>query len=215
MKTFIATIICIICCINNIKINEKSFYVKEENKQNFKSFISKFDVYCKSCIDNGFFLQRNERTGEMYTEICKQEFSTFIPYDNKCNCEKDEFYYRPCYRIDKVDFYIVAMLASCDIPVTDGYPFDANLLVTYDKAGNIIDYKIVGIGSDVQQYKMEFGEKENELTVTQQSFTEIKYMSNEYTGKCDVSIYRIKINDDGTIDKEIISEYEDNLRIEL
>ena len=40
-------------------------------------------------------------------------------------------------------------------------------------------------------------------------------MSNEYTGKCDVSIYRIKINDDGTIDKEIISEYEDNLTIEL
>ena len=107
------------------------------------------------------------------------------------------------------------MLASCDIPATDGYPFDANLLVTYDKVGNIIDYKIVGIGSDVEQYKMEFCEKENELTIIQHTYTEITPVSNNYSGKCNVSIYRIKINDNGTIDKETISEYEDVLTIEI
>lgn len=215
MKTFIAAIICLFCCLNNITTNNKSLYINEDNKLKFESFISKFDIYDKPFIDKNFFLQRNERAGEMYTEINKLEFSSFIPYDSGCNCEKEEFYYRPCYRIEKDCFYIVAILAGCDMPTTDRYPFDANILVTYDKIGNIIDYTIVGIGSDVEDYKMEFSEKENELTVTQQSFTEITSVSNTYSGKCDVSIYKIRIKNDGIIYKETICEYEDNLPIEL
>ena len=215
MKTFFATTLCIICCLNKMTTNEKFCYINEDKKQKFESFISKFDVYDKTCIDKDFFRQRDERNGELHTELSKQEFSSFIPYDSECNCEKDEFYYRPCYRIDKDDFYIVSVLASCDLPATDGYPFDTNLLVTYDRSGNVIDYKTVAIGSDVEQYKIESGEKENELTITQQSFTEIISVSGIYTGKCNVSIYKIRINDDGTIRKETICEYEDNLPIEL
>ena len=215
MRTFLAVITCILCCFNHVTTNNNSLSINEDKKQKFESFISKFDIYNKPCIDNEFFRQRNERIGEMHTEINKLEYSSFIPYDSECNCEKDEFYYRPCYRIDKEGFYIVAILASCDIPITDGYPFDANLLVTYDKDGNIIDYKIVGTGSDVEQYNIVPGEKENELTITQQSFTEIMSVSNNYSGKCDVSIYKVKINNDGTINKEVIKEYEDNLTIEL
>lgn len=106
------------------------------------------------------------------------------------------------------------MLASCDITRTEGYPFDANLLVTYDKNGNI-NYIIVGVRSDVEQYKMETGEKENELVITQQSFAEIVFVSNTNSSKCDISIYKIRINDDGTISNESISEYQDYLTIEL
>ena len=215
MKTFFATTLCIICCLNKMTTNEKFCYINEDKKQKFESFISKFDVYDKTCIDKDFFQQRDERNGELHTELSKQEFSSFIPYDSECNCEKDEFYYRPCYRIDKNDFYIVAILASCDITITEGYPFDASLLITYDKSGNIIDYEIIGIESDVEQYNTEFCKKENELLITQQSFTEITSASNKYSGKCNVSIYRITINTDGTIDKEVIKEYEDNLSIKL
>ena len=207
--------LCVFCCLNNMATNKKLCCINENKKQKFESFISEFDVYGKPCIDEDFFLQRGERVGEMYTEINKHEFSQFIPYDSECNCEKDEIYYRPCYRIDKDEFYIVAILASCDIPMTEGYPFDANLLVTYDKIGNIIDYEIVGIGSDMEQNKMETGETENELVITQQTFTEITFVSNTYSGKCDISIYKIRIMDNGTIYKESISEYEDNLTIEL
>ena len=215
MKILYTSILCVLCCLNSAATNINFVSIHNDKKQDFESYISKFDIFDKPYINQDFFQQRKERDGEMYTEINKFDFSSFIPYDDECNCEKDEFYYRPCYRIDNDGFYIVAILASCDIPVTDGYPFDANLLVTYDKSGNIIDYEIVAVGSDVEQYKIEFGEKENELTITQQSFTEITFVSDIYTGKCDVLIYKIRINDDGTICKVTICEYEDNLPIEL
>ena len=215
MKILYTALICVLCSLNNVATNKNSFSVHNDKKQDFESYISKFDIFDKPYMDKDFFQERKERIGEMYTEINKFDFSSFIPYVDECNCEKDEFYYRPCYRIDLGDFYVAAMLASCDIPATDGYPFDANLLVTYDKVGNIIDYKMVGIGSDVEQYKMEFCEKENELTIIQYTYTEITPVSNNYSGKCNVSIYRIKINDNGTIDKETISEYEDVLTIEI
>ena len=212
MKILYTALICVLCSLNNAATNKNTFNGK---KQDFESYISKFDIFDKPCINKDFFQERKVRVGEMFTEINKFDFSSFIPYVDECNCEKDEFYYRPCYRIDKDDFYIVSILASCDLPPTDGYPFDTNLLVTYDRSGNVIDYKIVAIGSDVEQYKIESGEKENELTITQQSFTEIISVSGIYTGKCNVSIYKIRINDDGTIRKETICEYEDNLPIEL
>ena len=215
MKILYTALICVLCSLNNVATNKNLFSVHNDKKQDFESYISKFDIFDKPYMDKDFFQERKERIGEMYTEINKLDFSSFIPYVDECNCEKDEFYYRPCYRIDKDDFYIVSILASCDLPATDGYPFDTNLLVTYDRSGNVIDYKAVAIGSDVEQYKIESGEKENELTITQQSFTEIISVSGIYTGKCNVSIYKIRINDDGTIRKETICEYEDNLPIEL
>ena len=215
MKILYTALICVLCSLNNVATNKNSFSVHNDKKQDFESYISKFDIFDKPYMDKDFFQERKERIGEMYTEINKFDFSSFIPYVDECNCEKDEFYYRPCYRIDKDDFYIVSILASCDLPATDGYPFDTNLLVTYDRSGNVIDYKIVTIGSDVEQYKMEFCEKENELTIIQYTYTEITPVSNNYSGKCNVSIYRIKINDNGTIDKETISEYEDVLTIEI
>ena len=215
MKILYTALICVLCSLNNVATNKNSFSVHNDKKQDFESYISKFDIFDKPYMDKDFFQERKERIGEMYTEINKFDFSSFIPYVDECNCEKDEFYYRPCYRIDKNDFYIVAILASCDITITEGYPFDASLMITYDKSGNIIDYEIIGIESDVEQYKTEFCKKENELLITQQSFTEITSASNKYSGKCNVSIYRITINTDGTIDKEVIKEYEDNLSIEF
>ena len=60
MKTFLAAIMCIICCSNNVATNEKSSFINEDKKHDFESFISKFDVYSKPCIDMEFFMQRNE-----------------------------------------------------------------------------------------------------------------------------------------------------------
>ena len=83
MKTIYANTLCIICCLNKMTTNEKFCYINEDKKQKFESFISKFDVYGRTCIDKEFFQQRDERNGELHTELSKQEFSSFIPYDPK------------------------------------------------------------------------------------------------------------------------------------
>jgi hypothetical protein len=87
------------------------------------------------------------------------------------------------------------------------------MLVTYDKMGNIIDYEIVGIAGDDFYNVMESTIRKYEFVCTQYSFYSTN--SSPYTGKCDVSIYKVTINDNGTIDKEIIRNYTDNITLSI
>ena len=77
----------------------------------------------------------------------------------------------------------------------------------------IIDYEIVGSGGDLLYYNIEFSTEKYEFVCTQYSFYNIN--SEPYTGKCDVSIYKVTINDNGTIDKEIIRNYTDNITLSI
>ena len=183
------------------------------NSPEFESFLMQFDLFEKEQLDKPFFLVREQRKTEAYyPEISKSKYSSFIPYDNQCDCEKEELYYSPCYRIETDNFHIVSFRANCDIPIK-GYPFSSGMLVTYDKMGNIIDYEIVGIAGDDFYNVMESTIRKYEFVCTQYSFYSTH--SSPYTGKCDVSIYKVTINDNGTIDKEIIRNYTDNITLSI
>ena len=183
------------------------------NSQEFESFLMQFDLFEKEQLDKPFFLVREQRKTEAYyPEISKSKYSSFIPYDNQCDCEKEELYYSPCYRIETDNFHIVSFRANCDIPIK-GYPFSSGMLVTYDKMGNIIDYEIVGIAGDDFYNVMESTIRKYEFVCTQYSFYSTN--SSPYTGKCDVSIYKVTINDNGTIDNEIIRNYTDNITLSI
>lgn len=227
MRTIILTIACLISflsCTKAIKKNDSrediahtiAYYNADtlnRHKQEFSSFITQFDLYEKKTIDKSFFLTRKPRDGEMYTEIT--EFSSFIPYDNTCNCEREELYYRPCYKIDMGSFYIVGIHGSCDYTTTPDFPYDVNVLVSYNKDGNIIDFAVFGYSSDFKYDKLETTEKKNVLKVTQYSFNVEGPRNSVYSGPCEVSEYTITVNDDGTIDKDIIREYTDNVTLSL
>ena len=85
-------------------------------------------------------------------------------------------------------------------------------MVTYKKNGKIIDYEYIGLDGKNKYYELKKSANNQSLIYTQYSFKNTKQL---YSGECNVSIYRITINTDGTIDKEVIKEYEDNLSIEL
>ena len=198
-------------------MKDLSYFSKEStimnNNPDFESFLMQFDLFEKEQLDKPFFLVREQRKTEAYyPEISKSKYSSFIPYDNQCDCEKEELYYSPCYRIETDNFHIVSFRANCDIPIK-GYPFSSGMLVTYDKMGNIIDYEIVGIAGDDFYNVMESTIRKYEFVCTQYSFYSIN--SSPYTGKCDVSIYKVTINDNGTIDKEIIRNYTDNITLSI
>ena len=194
------------------------FYLSKEymitnNNPKFESFLMQFDLFEKEQLDMSFFYARKLRETEIYSpDLNESKYSSFIPYDNKCNCDREDFCYKPCYRIETTTFHLVCVNAGCDNPI-EGYPFCSDILVTYDKTGNIIDYEIAGSGGDLLYYDIEFTTKKYEFICTQYSFYNIN--SKPYTGKCDVSIYKVTINDNGTIDKEIIRNYTDNITLSI
>ena len=184
-------------------------YIKETNNSEFDYFLEQFDLFKKEQLDKSFFKVRKQRETEKHNpELSYAEYSSFIPYDNQCNCEKEEFYYRPCYRIETANFHLVNIQANCDIPI-EGYPFSSDILVTYNKAGEIIDYEIIGSRGDLLYYKREFTTGKYEINCTQY------YFYNINSGECDASNYKVIINDDGTIDKQIIRNYTDNITISI
>ena len=181
----------------------------------FNSFITQFDLYEKGFIDKNFFNTRRERAGEMHIEISKSKYSSFIPYDSTCNCKREELYYHPCYKIENSGFHIVGINGFCDFTATAAFPYCAELLVTYDKSGNIIDFIIVGYYSDIEHCAIETTENDNELKVTQYSFNNEGPYNRAYSGVCKISEYTIKVNSNGIIDKNTIREYTGNVTLPL
>ena len=183
------------------------------NNPEFESFLMQFDLFKAEQLDISFFYARERRKTEIHGPVLyESKYSSFIPYDSQCNCEKEELYYQPCYQIETTNFHLINITVNCDIPI-EGLPFTSDMLVTYDKTGNIIDYEIVGSGGDLLYYNIEFTTNKYEFICTQYSFYNIN--SKPYTGKCDVSIYKVTINDNGTIDKEIIRNYTDNITLSI
>lgn len=198
-------------------MKDLSYFSKEStivnNNPDFESFLMQFDLFNKEQLDISFFCAREQRDTEIYSpDLNESKYSSFIPYDSQCNCEKKELYYQPCYQIETTNFHLINITVNCDIPI-EGLPFSSDMLVTYDKTGNIIDYEIVGSGGDLLYYNIEFSTEKYEFVCTQYSFYNIN--SEPYTGKCDVSIYKVTINDNGTIDKEIIRNYTDNITLSI
>ncbi|MBR5891315.1 MAG: hypothetical protein IKZ18_04710 [Bacteroidaceae bacterium] len=135
-----------------------------------------------------------------------------MPYDDECNCEAIELYYHSCYRIEQKNYYLISMIVCCDVPKTEWYPYDDNTLVTYDKKGKMIDFVTVGTASDFENYKINSMTGEYEITFTQYRFDD--EASSGYSGKCDVSSYRVVVDSDGKISKRLLNE-EKNVNVAL
>ena len=225
MENIFLTIICLINTFNYTTVFDKKVPVKEytsyvfashnidtlHNNNDFKNFLSYFQDFDGENLNKDFFLY-NDING---AESIYADFDRFYPYDSTTfNCERKEPYYKPSYKIEKIDFYLISIQSCCDLPF-EGFPYEAPTLVTYSKNGGIIDFEIVGKGSDVDSYTIETTEKDNVLKVTQYTFDDSTIQHNAYSGVCEVSEYTITVNDDGSIDKNIIREYTDNVTLPL
>ena len=181
-------------------------------KAKFDSFLTQFAPYKHVGLDKSLFDVREKYSTERYEpEIDNFYFSLFLPYDDECKCEARQIVYRPCCKIERTNYYIVSFNGVCDIPRVACYPYDDNILATYDKTGRIIDFAIVGTASDAEAYKIYSLENDNEIAYTQYVF---KASENLYDGDCDVATYKVTIDEDGNIDKCLIRE-EKNIKVTL
>lgn len=186
--------------------------IENYHKAKFDSFLTQFAPYKHVGLDKSLFDVREKYSTERYEPVIDNfYFSLFLPYDDECKCEARQIVYSPCCKIERANYYIISFNGACDIPRVACYPYDDNILTTYDKTGRIIDFAIVGTVGDVEAYKIYPLESDNEIAYTQYVF---KACENLYDGDCDVATYKVTIDEDGKIDKCLIRE-EKNIKVTL
>ena len=204
MRMFFAPIICILlfwCCSNN---HSPNVAVYEQHNAKFDSFLTQFAQFDGKQLSESFFRVREQFPNEKFSPFIDiYYFSFLLPYDDECNCEAKELYYRPCYKIERKNYFLVSIEVCCDVTKTPGYPYSENTLVAYDKKGNMVDFVTVGTGSDLESYKIEPSTGEYEFVYTQYNFKDIE---TAYDGDCDVSVYKVTVADDGRMCKSLLRE---------
>ena len=204
MRLISASIICILlfwCCSNN---HSPNVAVDEPHNAKFDSFLTQFAQFDGKQLSESFFRVREQFPNEKFSPcIDKYSFPFLLPYDEECNCEAKELCYRPCYKIERKNYFLVSIEVCCDITKTPGYPYSENTLVAYDKKGNMIDFVTVGTGSDLESCKIEPSTGEYEFVYTQYNFKDIE---TAYDGDCDVSVYKVTVADDGRMGKSLLRE---------
>ena len=207
MKAIITSIVCLFFSLI-VTANDNLSRIKDNDEQIFNSFLTNFDQFKKPFVDASIFYGRNLRhTDNGMPNIDTNKFNDFVPYDSLLNCKREQIVYRPGYKQKVRDIIVVGIVGFCKNEISE-----VNILVTYEKTGKIIDYEYLGFDGTYKYYVLENSANNQSIIYTQYTF---KDTQQQYSGKCDVSVSKIKINDDGIIDKETISEYEDNLTIEM
>ena len=204
MRMFFAPIICILLFWSCSNSHSPNVAVDEQYNAKFESFLAQFAQFDSKQLSEAFFRVREQFSNEKFSPyIDKYSFPFLLPYDEECNCEAKELYYRPCYKIEKKNYYLVSIEVCCDVTKTPGYPYSENTLVAYDKKGNMVDFVTVGIGSDLAAYKIEPSTGEYEIVYTQYNFKDIE---TAYNGNCDVSVYKVTVGEDGRMGKSLLRE---------
>lgn len=204
MRMFFTPLICILLFWSCSNSHSPNVAVDEQYNAKFDSFLTQFAQFDGKQLDESFFRVRKQFPNEKLSPIIdRYYFSFLLPYDEECNCNVKELYYRPCYKIERKNYYLVAMEVCCDITKTPGYPYDDNALVTYDKKGNMVDFVTVGTGSDLAMFKIEPSTGEYEIVYTQYSFKDIESV---YDSCCDVSVYKVTVDEDGRMGKSLLRE---------
>ena len=204
MRMFFTPLICILFFWSCSNSHSSNVAVDEQYNAKFDSFLTQFAQFDGKQLDESFFRVRKQFPNEKLSPIIdRYYFSFLLPYDEECNCNVKELYYRPCYKIERKNYYLMAMEVCCDITKTPGYPYDDNALVTYDKKGNMVDFVTVGTGSDLAMFKIEPSTGEYEIVYTQYSFKDIESV---YDSCCDVSIYKVTVDEDGRMGKSLLRE---------
>ena len=204
MRLLIAPIICILlfwCCSNNPSPN---VVADEQHNAKFDSFLAQFAQFDSKQLSEAFFSMRKQFPNEKWCPcIDKILFSSYLPFDEPSKGETG-FCYRPCYKIDEGNYYILAIKQ-------EQYSYEENTLLTYDKKGKIIDFETIGVNDCGKRYKIEPPTGEREIVYTQYCFKDVE---SAYDGDCDVSVYKVTIAADGRINKSLLRE-DKNVKVTL
>lgn len=184
----------------------------EQRRDRFSSYLEQFTLDDNSQLDETFFKIRKQFPEEKWCpELCKFLFSSFLPCDDDSNFIAKKILYRPCYRIESVNYHLVSIFASCYFDKNRYVAYDDALLLTYSRSGEMMDFEVVGTSSLSSAFIIDSLTDELGVLVTQYNFTDVESC---YVGDCDVATYKVTIDEGGKIDKCLIRE-EKNVHVNL
>lgn len=137
-----------------------------------------------------------------YSDLDKIFVRTFLPDSAGCDCEKYKITWVPCSYVETNNYYVLLYGYGCPIP-HEGYPFGADVIVTYTKRGEIIDYTEVAREGD--EYVSEIESRKAPLTLRVRQ-GRILNLDNQQTSDIEVTEYTISIGKDGKLKKTIERE---------
>ena len=131
MKNLYTAIVCILVYCGCSNSYNQDAATEKHNKEKFDSFLAQFARFDGNQSNEQFFEVRKQFPEEKWCpEISKFLFSAYLPCEESRK-EENDFCYRPCYKIEKRNFYLVSINREI-------YSYDDNALVTYDKKGNCL-----------------------------------------------------------------------------
>ena len=141
-------------------------------------------------------------------EISKEFVECFVPAKKECECTEEGVSYRYASKVEKSDFIIAIISKVCDITKVGFYPYSDDILIVYSKEGKIIDHEVVSRRGDAWHCYYSGTWDPVRLQIKQAS-VKSRDMKSQGALLCSIDTYFYTIDDDGKINKTVLSEKEE------
>lgn len=178
----------------------------------FNDFIASFPEWEEGVMDNkSIFFQGENLWGESLMN--EDHVKMYIPHKliDTCGCTKGKVAFNYGYKITKGKYYVCFMIRHCDTPNKEFYPYIDDIIVTYRKDGQIIDFAETARFGDLWFYDIkDIGGYEN-FVVAQVYYDLNEVWDGNYIsldGKYGiVQIKKYKINKKGKVKSKLIETF--------
>lgn len=141
------------------KIDEKVSKTWQETKSqtqnisskdvSFSSYLKYFEKWDKPYFDNTLFNYREN------SELPLSMVNAFLSPLRECDCKPKGLTWRAYHYFDRGNNLILFIARMCDFPIKEGPQYSERIVLTYDKTGKMIDYKVLGKMSDEDNVEIE------------------------------------------------------------
>jgi hypothetical protein len=172
------------------------------SNRTFNDFLKQFPLWNKPYVNDSIFITKTE---------LGDEYGRFVPDYLTRECGTQEITWRSCSHIEQDSVDVFFINKDCDMPCKDCYPYNENIVMTFNKNGQMIDYCPLARYGDLWTAEMKVVSSPLVFTVKQKIIdsTEINIDSPKNVTYA-TYIYQIKRN--GKIIKTLSDQQDEYIR---
>lgn len=183
-----------------------------QNEVIFNDFIASFPEWEEGAMDNkSIFFQGENLWGESLMN--EDHVKMYIPHQliDIYGCAKGKVAFNYGYKITKDNCYVCFMIRHCDTPNKEFYPYIDDIIVTYRKDGQIIDFAETARFGDLWLYEVRELDGYESFVVAQANYDFNEVWEGSYTSLDKkvgtVQIWKYKVSKKGVIKSKLIETF--------